>query len=127
MVDFVTEITAPEPLTSQRPQLGDLEELVLLAALRLGKDAYGARIRELLRADAGRDLSISTVYVTLMRLEEKGLVRSWMGEPTSTRGGRAKRHYAVRPEGAAALQSVREVRDRMWNGIGAVEGRTRAR
>ncbi|NJD20933.1 MAG: BlaI/MecI/CopY family transcriptional regulator [Gemmatimonadetes bacterium] len=111
----------------KRPQLGDLEEIVLLAVLRLGKDAYGARIRARLHDDAGRDLSISTVYVTLMRLEEKGLVRSWLGEPTSTRGGRAKRHFAVHPEGVAALESVREVRDRMWKGVGAAGGRAHAR
>ena len=100
-----------------RSQLGDLEELVLLAVLRLGDDAYGARIREELDEHAGRTVSISTVYVTLMRLEEKGLSRSWMGEPTGERGGKAKRHFAVRPEGVAALEATRAVRERMWDGV----------
>ena len=106
----------------QRLQLGDLEELALLAVLRLGGDAYGARIREVLRDDAGRPVSISTIYVTLMRLEEKGMVRSWMGEPTGERGGKARRYFEVRPEGVEALESVRDVRDRMWEGVRAAEG-----
>jgi len=99
-------------------QLGDLEELVLLALLRLGDDAYGGSIRQELAERAGREVSISTVYVTLMRLEEKGLVRSWMGEPSGERGGKAKRHFAARPEGVEALESVRAVRERMWEGLG---------
>ena len=110
----------------QHPQLGDLEELALLAVLRLGENAYGGRIREVLRDDAGRPVSISTIYVTLMRLEEKGLVRSWMGEPTRARGGKAKRHYEVRPEGVEAVESVRAVRARMWDGVRAAEGRSHA-
>jgi PadR family transcriptional regulator PadR len=108
----------------QRPQLGDLEELALLAVLRLGDSAYGARIREVLRSDAGRPVSISTVYVTLMRLEEKGLVRSRLGEPTPERGGKARRYFQVRPQGVAALEAVREVRDRMWEGVRAAEEST---
>lgn len=109
-----------------RPQLGDLEELVLLALLRLGPEAWGAGIREELRERAGRSVSISTVYVTLMRLEEKGYVRSRMGAPTGERGGKAKRHFELRPEGIRALESVREVRERMWDGL-TVDGRARAR
>jgi PadR family transcriptional regulator PadR len=101
----------------RRSQLGDLEELVLLALLRLGPDAWGARIRDVLRERAGRSLSISTVYVTLMRLEEKGYVRSWKGEPTGERGGKAKRHFEVLPEGIGALEAARDVRRRMWEGV----------
>jgi DNA-binding PadR family transcriptional regulator len=111
----------------QRPQLGDLEELALLAVLRLGEDAYGARIREVLGEDAGRSVSISTIYVTLMRLEEKGMVRSWMGEPTGERGGKAKRYFEVRPEGVEAVESVRAVRARMWDGVRAAEGGSHGR
>jgi len=101
----------------ERSQLGDLEELVLLAVLRLRGSAYGASIREELRQQAGRSVSISTVYVTLMRLEEKGLARSWKGEPSGERGGKAKRYFAVGPEGMEALQATREVRDRLWEGV----------
>ena len=97
--------------------LGDLEELVLPAVLRLGSEAQGAGVRQELAAEAGRRVSVSTVYVTLMRLEEKGYARSWLGEPTSERGGRAKRHYEVSPEGVAVLEAVREVRARLWAGV----------
>ena len=99
--------------------LGDLEELVLLSVLRLGEDAHGGTVKDELVAQAGRSVSVSTVYVTLMRLEEKGYVRSWMGESSGTRGGKAKRHFEVRPEGVAALEAVRSVRDRMWQGVEA--------
>lgn len=97
--------------------LGDLEELVLLATLRLGPDAHGGRIRAELEALADRSVSISTIYVTLMRLEEKGLVRSWKGEATASRGGKAKRYYEVSPVGLEALRAVRSTRERMWEGI----------
>jgi len=104
-----------------------LEELVLLAVLQLREGAWGARIREVLGEKGGRPVSISTIYVTLMRLEEKGMVRSWMGEPTGERGGKAKRYFAVRPRGVTALESVRKVRDRMWEGVRAAEGGSHGR
>jgi len=107
-------------------QLGDLEELVLLAVLRLGEGAWGARIQQELEERAGRSVSVGTVYVTLMRLEEKGLARSWMGEPSGERGGKARRHFEVRPEGVQALEASRAVRERMWQGLGE-EGAARAR
>ena len=102
--------------------LGDLEELVLLSVLRLKDEAYGARIRSELMESAGRSVSISTIYVTVMRLEEKGYVRSWMGEPSGVRGGKAKRFFAVSPEGVEALQATRSVRDQMWEGVEATLG-----
>ena len=110
-----------------RPQLGDLEELVLLGVLRLEGEAYGASIRDELENEAGRSVSISTVYVTLMRLEEKGLARSWMGEPTGERGGKAKRYFSVTPEGIQALEATREVRERMWSGIPVGEQKAHVR
>jgi DNA-binding PadR family transcriptional regulator len=102
-------------------QLGDLEELVLLSVLRLGEGAYGAGVRDELKTEAGRSVSVSTVYVTLMRLEEKGYVRSWMGEATATRGGKARRHFSLSPQGLEALEAVRKVRDRMWAGASVTE------
>jgi DNA-binding PadR family transcriptional regulator len=101
--------------------LGDLEELVLLSVLRTGPEADGGAVRTELQEEAGRSVSISTVYVTLMRLEEKGYARSWKGEPTTERGGKARRHYEVSPEGIAALQSVRATRAHMWNGVPGVD------
>lgn len=99
--------------------LGDLEELVLLAVRRLGEDADGGKVREQLAEHAERSVSVSTIYVTLMRLEEKGYARSWKGEPSGTRGGKAKRQYALTPEGIDALERVRAVRERMWDRAGA--------
>lgn len=94
--------------------LGDLEELVLLAVRRLGDQADGGAVRKELADRAARKVSVSTVYVTLMRLEEKGYARSWKGEPTGERGGKARRLYELTPEGLQVLEHVRAVRDSMW-------------
>jgi PadR family transcriptional regulator PadR len=99
--------------------LGDLEELVLLAVRRLGEHADGGGVRDELAEHADRSVSVSTIYVTLMRLEGKGYARSWKGAPTAARGGKAKRHYEVTPEGLEALEHVRSVRDRLWEGAEA--------
>jgi DNA-binding PadR family transcriptional regulator len=86
------------------PHLGEFEQFVLLALVRLGDGAYGATLRRDIETRAGRRLSISAVYTTLERLEQKGLVRSWIGEPTPQRGGRRKKHFALEPSGATALR-----------------------
>ena len=97
--------------------LGDLQQLALLAVVRLGKDAYGASIRQEIESVAGRSVAIGTVYVTLVRLEKQGLVRSWRSEPEAVRGGKAKRHFELTRDGALALQQVRDETDRMWDGL----------
>ena len=84
--------------------LGDFEQLVLLGVLRLSDGAYGAAIRQEIHARSGRDVSINAVYTTLDRLERKGLLRSWVGDPTPQRGGRRRKFYALRPAGITALQ-----------------------
>jgi PadR family transcriptional regulator PadR len=86
------------------PILGDFEQLVLLALVRLGPDAYGATVRREIESRAARRLSISAVYTTLERLEQKGLVRSRIGEPTPQRGGRRRKHFELLPAGARALK-----------------------
>ena len=86
--------------------LGDFEQLVLFGVLRLGDEAYGAAIRQEIHARSGRDVSINAVYTTLDRLEGKGLLRSWVGEPTPQRGGRRRKFYALRPPGLAALRQA---------------------
>src|SRR6266508_5277732 len=95
-------------LKSKAPVLGDFEQLVLLGVLRLElqDSAYGAAIRQEIHARSGRDVSINAVYTTLDRLESKGLLRSWVGDPTAQRGGRRRKFYAVRPAGVAALQQA---------------------
>lgn len=88
------------------PPLGDFEQLVLLGVLRLQADAYGAAIRQEIHARSGRDVSINAVYTTLDRLEKKGLLHSWTGEPTAQRGGRRRKFYALRPAGTAAIRQA---------------------
>jgi len=83
--------------------LGEFEQLVLLAVLRVGAEAYGVPVHEELRR-SGRELTLGTIYKTLSRLEAKGLVDSRSGEPTARRGGRRKRYYAVTAAGEAALR-----------------------
>src|ERR1043165_2753131 len=93
--------------------IGEFEELVLLAILSQGDNAYGVTIREALEAATGRSITIGSLYTTLSRLEEKGLVRSWVGEPTAERGGRAKRHYKVNGSGQILLKEVHASRVRL--------------
>jgi len=100
-------------------RLTDLEQLLLLSALRLGEDAYGAAIQADLEATAGRSVSLGSIHVTLGRLEERGLSGSRMGEPQAVRGGKARRIYSVTAEGRAALEWSREMLGRMWRGVPA--------
>ena len=96
---------------------GELEEMVLLAALQLRDGAYGAAILRTLDERAGRDVPRGSVYVTLDRLEAKGLVSSRAGVPTAQRGGRAPRLVAVTDAGLAALRRTRSVRERLLQGL----------
>ena len=82
--------------------LGEFEQLVLFALFRLGDDAYGATIRREIETRTGRELAISAVYVTLDRLETKGLVKSRVGDPSPTRGGRRRKHFALLQPGRRA-------------------------
>ena len=75
--------------------LGEFEILVLLALMRLSEEAYGMRVLAEIEREGGRPVSIGAIYVTLSRLEKKGYVRSQLGEPTSERGGRAKRIFRI--------------------------------
>ncbi len=86
--------------------LGEFEQIVLMSIVRLGHEAYGATIRRDIETRTARRLSISAVYTTLDRLEQKGLVRSWIGEPTAERGGRRRKHFALETEGARALRAA---------------------
>ena len=101
----------------QPTALGDLELAVLLSVARLGDDAYGGSVRRDVSRRAGHDYSVGAVYVTLQRLEDKGFVRSWMGEPTPVRGGRARRCFRLTASGAQVLERARKVRDALWRGV----------
>ena len=89
-----------------RVDLGDIEHLVLLAILRLGRDAYGIPILDEVCARSGREVSRATVYVALKRLEQKGLVTSKLGDSTPERGGRAKRFFKLKPSGPQGAARV---------------------
>ena len=84
--------------------LGELEQVVLLGILRVGKEAYGVPILREIERQTGRDLTLATIYKTLSRLEEKGLVVGELGDPTPTRGGRAKKYYSLSADGRHALR-----------------------
>jgi len=96
--------------------LGEVEQLVLLAILRLGDDAYAVPIRSLIKQDAKADLSRGTIYVTLERLERKGYVTSWFSDPQAVRGGKARRIFRLKPPGVAAIRAVKEGLDRLAEG-----------
>jgi len=84
--------------------LGEFEQLVLLALMRHGNDAYGVPICDDIAERTGRTISLGAVYKTLERLEDKGMVASRFGEPTAERGGRRKKHYRVLADGHRALK-----------------------
>jgi PadR family transcriptional regulator len=86
--------------------LGRFEHFLLLAVLRLGDDAYGMTIRRELADHTGRDIAVGAIYTALARLERRGLVQSWLGEPTPERGGKAKRYYRVLAAGKKALDKA---------------------
>ncbi len=97
--------------------MGEFEQLVLLALLRLDNYAYGVEIREEIEHRTGRDVSYGAVYTTLDRLERKGFVRFELGESTPERGGRARKYFAVEPRGRAALAETRRALTVMWEGV----------
>jgi DNA-binding PadR family transcriptional regulator len=103
-----------------RPQivaLGEFEQLILLALLRLEPEAYGASIQREIETRSGRGVLLGAVYTTLDRLERKGLVVSWMGAPTAERGGRRKKLYRLQPAGAEALASALRVVRQLAAGV----------
>jgi DNA-binding PadR family transcriptional regulator len=94
-----------------------LEHIVLLAVMRLGSNAYGVTVRREIESATGRDISIGAVYATLVRLESKGLIKSFTGEPTAERGGRAKRYFRMSAEGEGALRNTHDVIVKMSAGL----------
>jgi PadR family transcriptional regulator len=103
--------------------LGEFEQLVLLAVLRVGDGAHGTRILQELRASGGRPVSRGALYVTLARLEEKGLLHSRAGESSPARGGWPRRYVRVSASGLRALRASRAVLLRLWAGLEAALGR----
>lgn len=100
-----------------RESIGEFEQLVLLAILRLGDEAYGIPILEEIRDRTGRSVLRPAVYVALRRLEEKGLVSSRTGDPDGHRGGRPKKFYRVEAPGMGAIRESRKALVSMWEGL----------
>jgi len=97
--------------------IGEFEYLLITAAARLGEDAYGAAIRREIEDAIGKRCSIGALYTTLDRMESKGFVKTWMGEATPQRGGRAKRMVRVTPKGIAAAKGFYESVTRVSQGV----------
>jgi PadR family transcriptional regulator PadR len=102
---------------ARREHLGELEQIVLLAILRLGDEAYGVPIRLEIEQRTGRTLTVGALYSTLDRLEHKGYVSSAFSDPTPERGGRSKRYFEVRPLGLRTLRASRDALTAMWDGV----------
>lgn len=102
---------------AKNDHLGEFEQLALLAVMRLGDEAYGARIQEELDSTGRRSAAISSIYITLTRLEAKGMVRSSMGPASAERGGKARRYFHIEAAGIDALREARERLLSMWDGL----------
>jgi DNA-binding PadR family transcriptional regulator len=98
------------------PLLGEVEQLVLMAILRLGADAYAVPIRALIKQASKVALSRGTIYVTLDRLERKGYVTSWFSQPQAVRGGKARRIFRLKSSGLAAIKAAKRGLDRLAEG-----------
>ena len=104
--------------------LGEFEQVVLLATARLGDEAFGGDVHDEIVSRTGRTPSVPSVYVTLARLEKKGLVTSTVED--GNEGGRARKRFALTEAGVVALEASRRQFDRLWAGLdlGAAEGRS---
>jgi PadR family transcriptional regulator len=102
---------------ARRESLGEFEQIVLLAVLRLGDDAYGVPIRQEIEKRTGRSLTVGALYRTFDRLEDKGHLKSWFGDPIAARGGRSKRYFEITPLGVRALRESRDALTAMWDGL----------
>lgn len=96
--------------------LGEFEYLLITAAAGLGDEAYGAAIREAIEAATNRKCSIGSLYVTIDRMEAKGLLETWMGEGTAERGGRSRRMVKVTPLGVEAAKDFYDTVTKMSRG-----------
>ena len=97
--------------------LSSQDEILLLAVIALKEDAYGVTIRQYVSKVTGKEWSIGAIYDPLYRLEKKGYVSSYLSDPTSERGGRAKRIFSVTKEGKRALADHKKVRDDLWGDL----------
>ena len=103
--------------------LGRFEQIILTAILSLRDEAYGVTIREkAIQLAAAKNISLGAVYVTLDRLEDKGLISSWLSDPTPLRGGRSKRFYRLEALGERALEESAATARRIWETVAEIWG-----
>jgi PadR family transcriptional regulator, regulatory protein PadR len=100
--------------------LGEFEQMVLLAILRVGEEAYAIPVREEIEGRTGRRVARGALYTALERLEAKRCVRSRLSDPLPERGGRARRYFSVTPAGLSALRSSRRALLQLWQGLETV-------
>jgi PadR family transcriptional regulator, regulatory protein PadR len=105
-----------------RESLGHFELLVMLALLRQGEEAYGVPIADAIAQSTGKQVILASVYNTLERLEQKGLVKSTLGQPTPERGGRAKRYFSITTTGLRDVRAAKKALTVLWRGIPVHEG-----
>jgi PadR family transcriptional regulator, regulatory protein PadR len=106
----------------KRRYLGDFELIVMLALMRLGRDAYGVPISHEIEQQSGREVALGSVYAALERLEGKGLVSSDLGRPTPERGGRAKRYFRITSNGVREVREARKALIKLWRGLPELAG-----
>ena len=93
------------------------EEIILLAILKLGENAYGVQIRDQIFKDTGDTWSFGSIYMPLDKLTRKEFVSKIKGPPSPERGGKSKFYYKLTDEGIKALQEIQEAQKQMWSGI----------
>jgi PadR family transcriptional regulator PadR len=107
---------------ARREFLGGFELLVLFALVGLDDEAYGVPIAKAIEESSGREVAVGSVYITLDRLEDKGLVRSHVGEPTAVRGGRAKTYFQITSQGLRAVRHAQRTLIKLWQGAPQLKG-----
>jgi PadR family transcriptional regulator PadR len=104
-------------MTLKGNHLGELEELVLLAAATLGENGYGVSVKQFLHDEAGRNVNISAVHEVLKRLEKKGYLKSKMGGATNERGGRRKRFFSITAGGRKAIEEAANLKIHLFRKV----------
>ena len=107
---------------SKRDGLSSVELMILLALMRLGDDAYGVTVSAEIERETGRETALGSIYASLERLDENGLVCSELGEPTAARGGRAKKYFRVTAKGVREVRSAKQSFVTLWRGLPQLKG-----
>jgi len=127
-IDLIAYLSYTVGQMTKLDSLGQFEQLVLTAILKLRDDAYGVTIHSKVQElSHPKSVSLGAVYVTLDRLEDKGLTVSWLSEPTQERGGRAKRCYRLEVLGERALQESAVIAKRIWEIVAEAWGPERGK